>query len=182
MKMMVLRAASRMKSKKGLLASKIILFMGKERPETRTAVAADASLPSSFTYQPKEKMGLKYRHYAAVGGLSLLPHRFGAQDDSTGQSTFFYIGKEEISTQGRQEDSTASPNVPSYATHPAHTCHETSRKEHLSLVTKLWIRPQAPTVSYLYSQHLQHHWGLSTFTRSRYRASTLPQSPKSLRN
>ena len=64
MKIMVLRAASRMKSRKGLLALKIILFMGKERPETVTAVAADASLPSSFTYQPKEKMGLKYGHYA----------------------------------------------------------------------------------------------------------------------
>lgn len=56
------------------MALKIILFMGKERPETVTAVAADASLPSSFTYQAKEKMGLKYRHYAVCRRLALLPH------------------------------------------------------------------------------------------------------------
>lgn len=73
MNIMVLRVASRMKSKKGLLASKIILFMGKERPEITTAVAADASLPSSFTYQPEEKEELKDRCYAAFGGLSLPP-------------------------------------------------------------------------------------------------------------
>lgn len=73
MKIIVLRAASRMKRRKGLLALKIILFMGKERPETVTAVAAEASLPSSFTYQPKEKMGLKYRHYVVCRELTLLP-------------------------------------------------------------------------------------------------------------
>lgn len=63
-----------MKRRKGLLALKIILFMGKERPETVTAVAADASLPSSFTYQPKEKMGLRYGHHAVRRGLALLLH------------------------------------------------------------------------------------------------------------
>lgn len=75
MKMMVLREASRMKSRKGLLALKIFLFIGKERPEMVTAVAAEASLPSSFTCQPRERMGLKYRNYAAWRGLTLLLHR-----------------------------------------------------------------------------------------------------------
>lgn len=75
MKMMVLRAASRMKSRKGLLALKIFLFIGKERPEMVTAVAAEASLPSSFTCRPREKMGLKYKHYAAWRGLTLLLYR-----------------------------------------------------------------------------------------------------------
>lgn len=72
MKMMVLRAASRIKSRKGLLALKIFLFIGKERPEMVTAVAAEASLPSSFTCQPRDKMELKYRYYAAWRGLTLL--------------------------------------------------------------------------------------------------------------
>lgn len=68
-----------MKSKKGLLASKIILFMGKERPEIRTDVAADASLPSSFTYQPEEEEELRHRCYAAFRGLYIPPHQFEAR-------------------------------------------------------------------------------------------------------
>lgn len=66
MKMMVLRAASRMKSRKGLLALKIFLFVGKERPKIVTVVAAEASLPSSFTCQAREKMGLKHKAFCSV--------------------------------------------------------------------------------------------------------------------
>ena len=46
-----LMAASHISARKGLLALKTCLFKGKERPVIITAVAADASLPSSFTCQ-----------------------------------------------------------------------------------------------------------------------------------
>lgn len=49
MKMMVFRAASRMRTRKGLLALKVTLFRFSERPAMTTAVLAAASLPSSFT-------------------------------------------------------------------------------------------------------------------------------------
>ena len=70
MKIMVFRATSLIRTRKGLLALKVTLLGFSERPAIPMTVLAAASLPSSFTCRPRRKQNLSISYSSSQAGQS----------------------------------------------------------------------------------------------------------------